>query len=303
MSAASLAASALPPSSITLGHRRRQRLALIGYLAPVTLFYVGFLILPYLSLLELSFFKYSSAKLYIPQFTLDNYVAVVTDSFYLLLMLRTLGLGLLVTVITLLLGYPLALMIVRSPPKMKTMLIAIALSPLLINLVVRTYAWLVLLGDTGVINNWLKAIGLISTPLPINGNWVSVTIGLVHITLPLMVLSLVAVLENIDRKLAEAAESLGATDMRVMRKIILPLSLPGIGSGSLLVFCFTISAFVTPALLGGNRVSTVSTMIYQKFTFSANWPVGATLVFILLAMNVAVIALHSRLFREEHGHV
>ena len=88
-----------------------------------------------------------------------------------------------------------------------------------------------------------------------------------------------------------------------MSRITLPLSLPGIGSGSLLVFCFTISAFVTPALLGGNRVSTVSTMIYQKFTFSANWPVGATLVFILLVMNFAVIALHSRVFREERGHV
>ena len=286
-----------------LGHRRQKRLALIGYLAPVTLFYIGFLILPYLSLLELSFFRYSSAKLYIAQFTIDNYVTVLTDPFYWLLMLRTIGLGLLVTAITLLMGYPLALMIVRAPPKRKTLLIGIALSPLLINLVVRTYAWLVLLGDTGVINSWLKAMGLITLPLPINGNWVSVTIGLVHITLPLMVLSLFAVLENIDRRLPEAAESLGATDARVMRRIILPLSLPGIGSGSLLVFCFTISAFVTPALLGGNRVSTVSTMIYQKFTFSANWPVGATLVFILLAMNVAVIALHSRMFREEHDHV
>jgi ABC-type spermidine/putrescine transport system permease subunit I len=118
--------------------------------------------LPYLSLLELSFFKFSSAKLYIAEFTLANYSTVLTDPFYLLLMLRTLGLGVLVTVITLLLGYPLALMIVRSPPRTKTLVIAIALSPLLINLVVRSYAWLVLLGDTGIINSWLKAIGLIS---------------------------------------------------------------------------------------------------------------------------------------------
>src|SRR3954467_12395538 len=112
MTSAALSTSAVTPSSLTAGRRRRQRLGLIGYLAPVTLFYVGFLILPYLSLLELSFFRYSSAKLYIPQFTFDNYVSVLTDSFYLLLMLRTLGLGLLVTAITLVLGYPLALMIV-----------------------------------------------------------------------------------------------------------------------------------------------------------------------------------------------
>jgi len=303
MTSATLTFPGPAPTSIAASRRRHERLALLAYVGPVTLFYIAFLILPYLSLLELSFFKFSSAKLYVKEFTLGNYVAVLTDSFYWLLMLRTLGLGFLVTAITLILGYPLALLIVRSPPRRKTLLMAIALSPLLINLVVRTYAWLVLLGENGIVNGALKALGLISSPLPISGNFVSVTIGLIHITLPLMVLSLVAVLENIDRRLAEAAESLGATSWRVMRKVTLPLSLPGIGSGSLLVFCFTISAFVTPALLGGNRVTTVSTMIYQKFTFSANWPVGATLVFILLLMNFAVIWLHSRVFREERGHV
>ena len=160
---------------------------------------------------------------------------------------------------------------------MKSALIAIALSPLLINLVVRTYAWLVLLGDTGVINNWLRALGLIGGPLPLSGNLFSVVVGLVHICLPLMALSLLGVLERIDRTLEDAADSLGASRWRILRRIILPLSLPGIGAGSLLVFTFTISAFITPSLLGGNRVSTISTLIYEKFTFSANWPVGATL--------------------------
>jgi putative spermidine/putrescine transport system permease protein len=237
-------------------------------------------------------------KLYIPELTLANYASVLTDPFYLMLMARTVGLGLLVTAISLLLGYPLALKISRAGPAMKSVLLAITLSPLLINLVVRTYAWLVLLGDNGMINRWLQAIGLIGAPLPLSGNMISVTIGLVHIALPLMALSLVGVLERIDASLLEVADSLGASRGRVLRQIIFPLSLPGIASGSLLVFSFTIGAFVTPALLGGNRVSTISTLIYDKFVSSANWPVGATLVMVLLVLNIGVVAFHGRVFRE-----
>jgi putative spermidine/putrescine transport system permease protein len=276
----------------------RRRTELLLYLAPVTLFYVLFLIVPYAMVLRLSFFRFSSMRLYVPQFTLANYASVVTDPFYVALMARTIGLGLLVTAITLLLGYPLALRIARAAPRLKSALLAVTLSPLLINLVVRTYAWLVLLGDTGLVNRWLQAVGLIGAPLPLNGNTFSVVVGLVHISLPLMVLSLVGVMERLDGALVDAADSLGASRWRILRRIVLPLSLPGIGAGSLLVFTFTISAFVTPALLGGNRVSTISTLIFEKFTFSANWPVGATLVMVLLVINAAVILLHGRLFRE-----
>jgi putative spermidine/putrescine transport system permease protein len=278
---------------------RRRRLELLLYLGPVALFYIGFLVVPYLMVLRLSFFRFSSMKLYIAEFSFNNYVAVLTDPFYLMLMARTIGLGVLVTFITLLLGFPLALKIARSSPAMKSALIAITLSPLLINLVVRTYAWLVLLGDTGVVNRWLQDVGLIGSPLALSGNMVSVIIGLVHISLPLMALSLIGVLERIDTALVDAADSLGASRARIMRRVIFPLALPGIGAGSLLVFSFTISAFVTPALLGGNRVSTISTLIYEKFTFSVNWPIGATLVVVLLVLNIGVVALHGRLFRED----
>jgi putative spermidine/putrescine transport system permease protein len=123
-------------------------------------------------------------------------------------------------------------------------------------------------------------------------------VGLIHLSLPLMVLSLVGVIERIDTALVDAADSLGASRARVLRRIILPLSLPGIGAGSLLTFTFVISAFITPALLGGNRVTTVSTLIYEKFTFSANWPIGATLVMVLLVLSIGVVLLHGRMFRE-----
>ena len=272
--------------------------ALLLHLGPATAFYVVFLVVPYLVVLRMSFNRFSSTKMNIEDFTLANYAAIVTDPYYGALLARTVGLGLVVTLITFLLGYPLAVKIVRSTPRLKTVLLAVALSPLLINLVVRTYAWLVLLGDKGVINAWLVGHGLVASPLPINSNLFAVTIGLAHITLPLMVLSLVGVMESIDGRIVEAAQSLGSTSRRIHWRILLPLSLPGIASGSLLVFCFTISAFVTPALLGGNRVSTVSTVIYEKFTYSLNWPLGAALVFVLLALNLVLIVAHGRAFRE-----
>ncbi|HKX08991.1 MAG TPA: ABC transporter permease [Stellaceae bacterium] len=269
-----------------------------SYFAPIALFYAVFLIAPYAAVLVVSFRRFSSATLYTSTYTFDNYLSVLTDRFYLSLLLGTIALGVAVTLLTLVLGYPLALRIVRSTPRMKAILLAIALSPLLINLVVRTYAWLVLLGDHGIVNNWLMALSVISSPLPISGNVVSVTIGLVHVALPLMILSLVGIMERIDPDLLDAAESLGAAPLRILRRVHFPLALPGVGAGSLLVFCFTISAFVTPQLLGGHRYSTIATVIFEKFTFSLNWPLGAALVFVLLALNFAVILLHGRIFRE-----
>lgn len=267
-------------------------------IAPVVVFYLLFLVGPYFALLLLSLYKFSSSALYTTTITLDNYLSVLGDGFYMRMLGGTILLGIGVTVVTLVLGYPLAMAIVRAGPRMKAFLLIVALSPLLVNLIVRTYAWLVLLGDKGIINAWLMTIGLIAAPLPINNNYVAVTLGLVHVTLPLMIISLVGIMERIDPSLLEAAESLGAGPWRILSRVHFHLALPGVGTGSLLVFCSAISAFVTPRLLGGNRVSTISTVVYEKFMFSMNWPLGATLVFLLLALNFAVIMLHGRLFRE-----
>ena len=179
-------------------------------LAPVIVFYAIFLLGPYAGLLAMSLYRFSSTAIYSATLTFENYVAVLTDLFYLRRLGGTILLGLGVTLITLLLGYPLALSIVRAPPRLRAILLIIALSPMLVNLVVRTYAWLVLLGDKGIINAWLMAAGVIASPLPINTNFFAVTIGLVHVTLPLMILSLVGIMERIDQSLLEAAESLGA---------------------------------------------------------------------------------------------
>jgi putative spermidine/putrescine transport system permease protein len=277
---------------------RRRRPPTFAYLAPLLVLYFAFLVVPYALLLRMSLNRYSSMSIFIEDVTAANYKVVLTDPFYIELMLRTVALAGVVTLATLILGYPLALAIVRARGSRKSLLLGIALSPLIINLVVRTYGWMALLGDQGIINRWLLDLGLVSGPLPISANFFAVAVGLTHMTLPMMVLSLLGVMETIEPALLEAAESLGASAARIQTRIIMPLALPGVSAGSLLVFCFTTSAFVTPALLGGNRVSTVSTVIYEKFTYSLNWPVGAALVFVLLALNLALIAAHARLFRE-----
>jgi len=268
------------------------------YLAPSIVFLFVFIVLPYSAVFRMSFNIFSPMRLFLEAFTVQNYLDILSDPYYYKLIYRTILLGVTVTVATLVLGLPLSLKIAASGRRMKSLLMALVLSPLLINLVVRTYTWLVVLGDKGLINEFLSGAGIIDTPIRLTGSFFSVWLGLTHITLPLMVLSLVGVLEKIDRRIFEAATSLGANSWFTFRRVTFPLVMPGIGAGALLVFCFTVSAFITPALLGGSRVGTVSTVIFEKFTYSMNWPVGSALVFVLLVINIGVIWLHGRIFGE-----
>jgi putative spermidine/putrescine transport system permease protein len=242
-----------------------------------------------------SFYRFDRIKIAVPDFTLDNYQRILTDGFYLRLTAWTILIAGAVTLVTLLLGYPMAWKIAKSGPRLKGLLLAIVLSPLLVNLVVRTYAWQVTLGDTGVLNSWLLAFGWIDQPLPMTSNLFAVVVGLAQITLPFMVLSLVSSMETMDPNLFEAAEGLGASPWRTFWQVGWPLTLPGVSAGSILVFSYCTSAFVTPAVLGGSRVATIATQIYQQFLFSLNWPLGSALVVLLLLVNGAAIMLLGRI--------
>jgi len=266
-------------------------------LAPLFLFYLLFLVLPYTYLLRMSFNLYNPATLFSEAFSMANYEKVLSDGFYLGVVARTILIGAAVTLLNLIIGYPLAWTIAQSGQRMKNLLLAVVLSPMLVNLVVRTYGWVVLLGDKGVLNTWLLGLGVIDAPAPIGRGLTMVIIGLAQVTLPLMVLSLVSVMEGLSGEVLEAADSLGSGPWRKLVEVIWPLTLPGVSAGSVLVFCFCTSAFITPAMLGGGRVSTVSTLIYEQFTFLLNWPLGAALVFVLLVMNFAALAVQTRLMR------
>lgn len=282
-------------------HRRRRALFAIRML-PVMALYLVFLVLPYLDLVRISFHRHGLLQPVAPGLTLGNYTKLFTDPFYARLTVFTIVLSAGVTLVTLVLGYPVAWRIVRARAGTKSLLIAMVLSPLFVNLVVRTYAWQVLLGETGVVNTWLQALGLIAHPLPLSRNVFGVAVGLVQITLPFMVLSLVSIMEMVPPGLIEAAEGLGAGWRRIFTEILWPLTLPGVTGGSVLVFCYCTSAFVTPQVLGGGQVATISTLIFEQFSFALNYPFGAVLVMLLLVVNFLVIGLQERLARD-HGYL
>jgi putative spermidine/putrescine transport system permease protein len=278
-------------SSLEAQARRRMRIRFFVQIAPVLVLYVVFLLLPYLNLFGLSFQRYDWMHLVVREFTLENYGRLAEDSFYLRIVAQTILLSLGVTTITLVIGYPTAWKISQASAGMRSLLLAAVLSPLLVNLVVRTYSWQVLLNDFGIINSWLLNAGLIDSPVRLGRNMFAVVVGLTQITLPFMILSLLSVIDGLRKDVLEVADSLGSSPMRKFTEIILPLTLPGIAAGSVLVFCYCNAAFVTPQLLGGGQVSTLATTIFNQFSVALNFPFGATLVIVLLLITIPFVVL------------
>ena len=223
-------------------------------------------------------------------FTLHHYVRFFSDTYYVGVLWDTLVLGAGVTAVALLLGYPLAYHLARTRSRVKPLLLVAVLSPLLVGIVIRCYGWMILLADRGLINATLVEHGWITRPLPLMYNRFGVGIALVHVFLPFMVLSLTGVLKRIEPALEEAAQTLGASPRRAFVEVTLPLSLPGVLAGSLLVFSLAISSFVVPILLGGFKVHVLPIIVYEQILSVFDWPFGAANAFILLVISVAIIA-------------
>lgn len=279
--------------------RSRHGLALI---APLLAVLVIFFLVPTLMMLPTSFGEMIPGKGMRPGFwTLENYSRILLDDFYREVIWRTLGLGLAVTGACLLLGYPLAYLIVRGPARWRVPLILLVVFPMLLNLVVRSFGWIALLSNRGLINNLLVDAGLISAPLKLMFNLTGLMIGLTHIYLPFMVLMLVAAIRNVPRDVEAAAATLGSRPLHVFSAVTLPLSAPGILAGSILVFVLTISALVTPRMLGGPTYKVMATLIYDEYMQLLDWPSGSALSFVLTIMTIAMIWLSSRLTRAWAG--
>lgn len=220
---------------------------------------------------------------------LTHYKAFLGDAFYLKVLWRSLVISAEVTLVCLVLGFPLAYWLSRLRGSARAILYLAVLIPLLTSAVVRTFGWMILLSNNGVLNKTLIGIGIIDSPIRLMYNELGIVVALAAVLLPFMVLALDAALLNIDRQLYDAARNLGAGAVRVFWQITLPLSVPGIVSGSVLVFSLAISAYVTPALIGGPRVPVMSTTIYQQGIALLNWPFGAAIAFILLATLVMLL--------------
>lgn len=215
-------------------------------------------------------------------FSLATWVDLAGDPYNWDLLTTTLRLSIEITVLTLLCAYPIALFVHRAPARWRNLLVVACISPLLVSAVVRTYGWIIILGDGGVVPVLLHAIGL--TPPRLVFNATGVVIGLVEILMPYMILSLLSGFGRLDATLEEAAASLGAAPLIVFRDVLLPLTMPGILLGCLLTFVLSVSSFVTPQLLGGGRVNVLATEIYNQSIVTLDWPVAAALSLVVLAV-------------------
>jgi len=237
----------------------------------------------------------SASKPFEVGFTLANYLKALTDPYYLGVLGRTLLFGLVTTAICLFLAYPVAYHLARTRSRYKSVLYVGILSPLLVGVVIRCYGWIVLLADNGLINNLLKDIGLIQSQVHLMYNYLGIGIGLVHVYLPFMILPILGSIQSINPALEDAARSLGASKTMTFFKVVLPLSLPGIQSGTILVFVLTISAYVIPILLGGFKVMLMPTLVVQQVLESFLWPFGAALALILFAAAVFIVFLYIKI--------
>lgn len=262
---------------------------------------LAFMIGPLLMLLAISFRGYQAGVGILDTWELGNYWRFVADPFYLAILVRTVVMGLQVTACCLVLGFPFAYTLSRLRGTPRALVYVLVLLPLLTSAVVRTFGWMILLANNGFINRTMMDLGLAEAPVRLMYGMLGVIIALVEVLLPFMILALDAALVNIPPALYEAARNLGAGRVRVFTKVTLPLALPGMLSGSVLVFTLAVSAFVTPSLIGGPRVSVMSTLIYQQGMSLLNWPFGAAIGFTMLATILALFMLTSGLARQERG--
>jgi len=255
---------------------------------------LAFFVVPNALLLSASFVK-SEAQQLTAEPTLDNYRFLLTRPLYLEVFLRTFVVGIGVGLIDVALGYPLAYFLVRTRSRWKGLLIALSLAPLLASVVVRTYGWYIILNRFGVANDALLGLGLIGERIAFMPSTGAIIIGLAHALLPYTVLTIMGSLSGINPNLESAAMSLGATRTRTFFNVVLPLSLPGIAGGFILVFSIAISAYATPAILGGPATQVAATAIYGFIMQLLDWSLGAALAVILIVCSLALLYAASRL--------
>ena len=281
--------------------RRGRWLPWAALMLPSALLLIPFFFAPLAIMLVYSFHRFVPGGRQEPALILDNYWRFVSDPFYRSILADTLLMGAAVTTLALILSYPLAYTLARSRSRWKGLLTVIVLIPLMTSVVVRSYGWMILLANNGVANTLLAALQVPQTQLMFN--FTGTVIALTEVLMPFMVLTLSGVIQQIDPDLEDSVRSLGGGSWHVFRDVILPLSLPGIAAGSLLVFVLSVSAFATPKLIGGARTKVMATIVYDQATAVLNWPFAAACSFILIALVLALTILQGRLLAAARAWV
>ncbi len=258
----------------------------LGFAMPAILLLAAFFVIPVVFLLTRSVTE--------PQLGLQNYATLVGSSTYAKVFFNTFFVAGVVTLVTVLIAFPVAWALAIMPARWSAVVFAIILLSMWTNLLARTYAWMVLLQQTGLINRMLKAMGLIDQPLQLTNNLVGVTIGMVYIMLPFMILPLMGVIKKIDPAILQAAALCGATKWQALTRVLVPLATPGIASGALMVFVMSLGYFVTPSLLGGTANMMLAELIAQQVQSLVNWGMGGAAAFLLLLVTLGLYAVQLR---------
>ena len=258
--------------------------------APALLLVILFLGLPVLSTLATTFGD--------PKGPFSQYAAFFNSRFRMTVLWRTMEVALITTAASVFIGFITAWVVAKSPARIKSILIIAAVFPLLTGVVVRSFAWLVILGKNGILNDTLLWLGLISEPLSLLYTQFSVTIAMVYLFVPLMILTLVGVLEGIPQDLTEAAASLGATPAAAFRQVILPMAVPGLIVGAVLVFTGSFTSYATPQLLGGEKQMMMGTFLYQRAMVTFDWVGASTIAAVMVVVTLTTVLVMSKLARK-----
>ncbi|MDO7908630.1 ABC transporter permease [Paenibacillus sp. JX-17] len=259
-----------------------KKSVLYALLVPGLLFLTVFMVIPIVLTIGSTFYHDGSV-------TLEGYTHFLGDPYFLKILLTTLEVSVITTLLCVVLGFPTAYYISRLKARRKGILLALAIFPLLTSPVVRSFSWMIILGRKGLVNNAIVGMGLSDKPLDLLYTPVSIVIGLTHLFLPMMIISLVGVLENIDGDLFRAAQSLGASKWSAFRRIIFPLAVPGLVIGGVLVFVGSLTAYTTPALLGGKQ-RVISTFLYQNAMTLNDWFMASVIATIMIVITFIVVA-------------
>ncbi|MDD6704736.1 MAG: ABC transporter permease [Olsenella sp.] len=269
---------------------QNKRLFAYALMLPCAVFITLFLLIP-------MFATFLSTVTGTGAFSLDGYWQTLTDTYFQQVFWRTIRLSLITVAICILLGFPAAYYVARVAKK-KSLFIAMTLFPLMTSPVVRSFSWMVLLGKKGTANTLLQSLSIISSPIPMLYNEFSIVVGLVQLFLPLMIISTVGVMENIDEDLMLASNSLGASRTTSFWRIMFPLSVPGLITGSVLVFCGSLTAYTTPQLLGGSDTRMLATLIYQDGLSLNDWTAASVVAIIMIVIAVVATLLIGKLARK-----
>ena len=276
--------------------RKKSKPSLFRFLTvfPAVLYCLGLILLPILYIIFLSFLTSDSYGGFTYDFTLNNY-AEIFDSTYLLMFLKSSGIALLVTLLTLLISYPFAIFLMDKSEKTQNFLIKLVMIPFLTNSLIRTYGWIILLRKNGLINSALLSTGLISSPLSLMYNTLGIIIGMTYTLLPFMILPIYSAVSKVDKNLVSAAKDLGASKLKVFKEVYLPLTLSGAFNGSLMVFIPAIGYFFIADILGGGKVMIIGNLIKNQFLTARNWPFGAALSVFLLLITFLLLKIYKKI--------